>query len=533
MAHCGALQHVAAYRQPPRWLAWGIVLAAALCIAAGSAACWRQPEAPQPDGYRSTCGAVLVLSGVCQLAIVWRLSRMGAVGTPWEKHGAGASQRTQARRQAIGWYRRLTLEAAPLARLGRSLLVGAVVCYFLTVPVGETGLRYVYAPALALWYTLSLAVVAVPSASWQRLMPILNRPPVRLLGRLVTCAAMAVAGTEAGLRVFDLLGGHRLRAAYLASTSKLPPGSLVQGRIVNSLGYWDDEFRPYPPPGTFRIAAMGRGSTLWGPVATNVLAQLEQRIPGVEVYNFGLAHGTPQQYAAQLAGDVAAHHPHLVLAFVSTADDLVDEVPAPAWSSARNLRLYQALSQVFGTGSGVLSPNLPNESEDLSNYEAYLNYRARALAMFRTPIEPEVERRWQSTFSDLRRLMHECRRRELPLALVLVPDELQYRPVVREALCRRVGCRPSQLDVDLPQRRLVRFADRHELPTLDLLPIFRASNEPLAAPGVPGWTPHAHRLASEAIGHWLAVRFGGLIAAAEHRAAEGHAVRRSGTSQAP
>lgn len=533
MAHCGALQHVGAYRQPPRWLVWGIVLAAGLCIAAGIAACWRQPEAPPPDGYRSTCGALLVLLGLCQLAIVWRLSRLGAAGSLWATRAVPPSQRMHARGQAIPRYRQLTVETAPLARLGRSLLVGAVVCYFLAAAVGETSLWQVYAPALALWYTLSLAVVTIPSALWRWLVPISNGPAVRWLGRLITCAAMAVAGAEAGLRVWDLFGGHRLRAAYLASTSKLLPGSVVQGRTVNSLGYWDDEFSPLPAPGIVRIAAMGRGSTLWGPVATNVLTQIEGRIPGIEVYNFALAHGTPQQYAAQLAGDVAAHHPHLVLTFVSTADDLVDEVPAPAWSSARSLRLYQVLSQVFGTGSGVPPPKLFGGSECVADYEAYLNHRARALAMFRTPIEPEVERRWQVAFAELGRLMEECRRRELPLALVLVPDELQYRPVVREALCRRVGCPASQLDVDLPQRRLVRFADRHELPTLDLLPFFRASKEPLAAPGVAGWTPHAHRLAGEAIGHWLAVRFGSLIAAAERRAAPGKAVGRSGILQAP
>lgn len=531
MAHCGALQHVGGYQQPPRWLVWGIVLAAGLCIAAGMATCWRQPEAP-PDVYRSTGGALLVVLGACQLAIAFRVLRLRTPGTPWATRALAACQGTDARRQSIGWYRRLKVEAAPLARLGRSLLVGAVVCYFLAAALGEMGLRHVFAPALAFWYTLNLAVVAIPTALWQRLMPISNRPCVRLFGRLVTCAAVAVAGTEAALRVFDLLVGHRLQAAYLASTSRLPPGSLVHGRTVNSLGYWDDEFRPHPAPGTFRIAAMGRGSTLWGPVGTNVLAQLEQRMPGVEVYNFGLAHGTPQQYAAQLAGDVAAHHPHLVLAFVSTADDLVDDVPAPAWSSARSLCLYQVLAQVFGTGSRVQPPFVVDGREGAADYEAYLNQRARALAMFRTPIEPEVERSWQAAFADLGRLIQECRRRELPLALVLVPDELQYRPVVREALCRRVGCRPSQLDVDLPQRRLVRFADRHELPALDLLPFFRASDEPLAAPGVAGWTPHAHRLASEAIGHWLAVRFGSLIAAAEYRAA-GHAVDPSETSQAP
>lgn len=520
VARVGALQHVMADGQPPRWLAWGVVLAALLCIGAGGAVCWQQPEAAQGVGYRATCGAILALLGVCQLWIARRLAEPGPSRPPaCQPCSARASRSVVLRRQPLPWYRRMAREAAPLARLGRSILVGAVVCYVLAVPVGETHLRYVYPLALVLWYTVSLAAMAVPASVWPPLLTLASHPAARKLMRVVTCAAASLAGIEAGLQVFDVAGGNRLRAAYLAQTLKLPPGSQVLGRTVNSLGYWDDEFRLHPAPGTFRIAAVGRGATLWGPAGSNMLAQLEQRVPGVEVYNFGLANGTPQQYAAQLAGDVAAHHPHLVLVFVSAGDDLVEDLPPLAWFDPRSLRLYQMLWRVWQVRPSGGPPQSVSENGN-DDYEAYLNRRARALAMFRTPIEPAVERRWQATFADLRRLIHQCRQRQLPLALVLVPDELQYRPVVREALCRRAGCQPSQLDLELPQRRLVRFAQRHELPMLDLLPFFRASNEPLAGPEAAGWTPQAHRVASDAIGHWLQVRFGGLIAAAEHRAAQ-------------
>ncbi|MCL6502627.1 MAG: hypothetical protein K6T86_08070 [Pirellulales bacterium] len=475
-----------------------------------------------------------MLLGACQLAIAWRLVQQRHARARWvPQHGIFSKGRGRPGKRLLTWWWRLPVEVVPLVQLGRSMLVGVVVCYFLAVSLSELELQYVYPAVLAVWYTVSLAVVALPLESWQRLLPAASWPAMRWLGRAVTYLALAVAGMEAGLRLLDLAGGHRMRAAYLAQSLKLPAGSVVRGRTVNSLGYWDDEFDVYPAPGTFRIAAVGRGSTLWAR-GNGMLALLEQRVPGVEVYNFGLAHGTPREYAAQLAGDVATHHPHLVLVFISTGEDLVDAVPAPAWSSIRSLRLYQVFCQWVGAAGRVEPPAQPYEADEgHGGYEAYLNRRARTLALFRAPIDAEVEQRWQAAFDDLRRLIQHCRQRDLPLAVVLVPDELQYRPVVRDALCRRVGCRPAQLDLELPQRRLVRFAQRHDVPTLDLLPYFRASDEPLARPDTAGWTPQAHRLASDAIARWLQMRFGGLIAAAEHRAAQHSPARRSAHASSP
>lgn len=106
-----------------------------------------------------------------------------------------------------------------------------------------------------------------------------------------------------------------------------------------------------------------------------------------------------------------------------------------------------------------------------------------------------VQRAWRAVFGPLERIVETCRGADLPLVLVCFPilDQM-YGPDVSNA----------------PQVVLRRFADEHDVPLLDLLPVYRstfgtgraAAGESFKDATHP--TVSGHRVAGEALADFLA-----------------------------
>jgi len=122
--------------------------------------------------------------------------------------------------------------------------------------------------------------------------------------------------------------------------------------------------------------------------------------------------------------------------------------------------------------------------------------------------------RWQATLAHLDRLLENCQRQQMPLALVLVPGEFQVNRGLCVTLARRMGCPAEQFDVDLPQRRLAGFADHRKLPLVDLLPYLRLCRQSPYEPNATAWNEQGHAVAASAIGGWLVSRYGSQLASA-------------------
>jgi hypothetical protein len=315
-----------------------------------------------------------------------------------------------------------------------------------------------------------------------------------------------LAATELSLQAIDRATGDAI-----VGRLKLQPGSAFHGGIVNRHGYWDEEFETSPRPGRFRVAAIGSSVPLSGTSASNCLALLERRVPGIEVYNFGVPEIGPSNYAAQLKADVAGFRPDLVLAFISIGDDITTAplgAEAPSAFDWRSLRSLQWIGGTLGLSTRIASPcdSVPSAPAD---YEGYLRHSAHRLAICRTPIEPAMHQRWRQTMGHLDGLVRACRRRSIAVALVLVPSEFQVCPGLCETLSRRVGYEANQIDLELPQRRLAGFAHERSLPVLDLLPHFRASASSPYNRHQCQLSDHGNQLVTETIGGWLQTRFGG------------------------
>jgi hypothetical protein len=393
------------------------------------------------------------------------------------------------------------------APLWRWLLAGSVLCFVIILPLGPgPDRRHLFLATLAVWFTGVWAVQLTHSA-WQFKLPgWAHSRLARWTGHAACIAAAALVAVEIGLEIYSRAAGDPLPVTYVVRRQTLPPGASLQGRNVNRLGYWDDDFQADARPGTFRIAVLGDELALSGTAETNFAARTEKLLPGVELLNFGVCEAGPREYAALAPSQAAAYHPQLIVALLAVATDITEELPLPDRFDLHGLQLYQLGAQTLFAhrlASGELNPILLSPADQ----ETYLQTAAARIEVCRTPMPEPVRDRWNEVFGHLAHLAAACRALQIDLALVVAPADFQVDDNLRKTLCRRRGLSPQAMDLDLPQRRLAVFARRQELPVLDLLPQFRAAGEPLFVRYGHRWNDRGNALAAEALAAWLAHRF--------------------------
>ncbi len=123
---------------------------------------------------------------------------------------------------------------------------------------------------------------------------------------------------------------------------------------------------------------------------------------------------------------------------------------------------------------------------------------------------PVAKARFRSMRAMLDRIVEEARRREIEVALVYLPDRLQYDPqshLGNPAELTGVRFRREWLAEDSTiQIELARWSRERGIAFLDLTPTFRAwaGDRTTLTYRVDGhWTPAGHRVAADAIGAWL------------------------------
>jgi hypothetical protein len=129
--------------------------------------------------------------------------------------------------------------------------------------------------------------------------------------------------------------------------------------------------------------------------------------------------------------------------------------------------------------------------------------------VYQQPPSAEFEQAWALTEAIIAGLRDEVAQRgsRLVVALIAAPEQ-----VYPEQWAQTVAASPQlsalNWDLDAPNRRLVQFLQRENIPHLDLLPVFRqAAAQPDAPPlhfrHDQHWTAAGHRLAAESIHQFL------------------------------
>ena len=446
---------------------------------------WLHAQTRTPESFRAGAGLLLVLLALVQMRVVqvtWR-----------DRCGADPFGMIRGR---LFW---------------RWLACGFVICYGIALFTGARHSALVFFwPAVGAWYTFAQVVLVGRPRAVEPLLVLFERRQTKAIGWTVYMLVMLPLGAEAVLRIYTLVVNDPMTVAYVTDQLKLTPGSELRGQQINDCGYWDDPFDVKIAPGRFRVAAVGDDVTLCGNRYTNFLARMERFLPQLEVYNFGIPKAGPEQYAAQIACEVAPYQPDLVLIFFSVDTDVTHEVPLPGAFQWEGLHLVQFSSRLGGG-----SANKVGQKETLSERSVkqteYLRQCTTGLSVCRTPMDDRMRDRWREVFDHLNASIEACRSRNLTPALVVVPSPFQVNPGLCEVLCRRAGYERGQLDLELPQRRLAQYAKDHDLPMLDLLPILRSSRRPTYVRNHRLLNDRGNVIASEVIGAWLTRRYGNRL----------------------
>ncbi len=395
-------------------------------------------------------------------------------------------------------------------RFGRRLLTGVAVVYLAaSLTLGGTrAARPVFQGVAIAW------AVLLGACSWRAR----TDRPARW-GRLA-CGVELVAFNvmltlvlaELSLRAWSVLGGPSLLLSATLDAHRLTPGRDYGGGLRgNRLGYPGPDFETRKRPGVFRIAALGDSFAV-GPAvafADNYLTLLADRLPGTEVYNFGVSGAGPREYHAILRRDVWTHQPNLVLVSVFVGNDVTETLPTPRYLDPRQHSLYLLLTRAGrlaqeggrqAAASAEPASRLPARGLSPATFR---EVEGRRLEICRKNAAPGLEKKWRRALDHLERLVADCRQRKVPVAVVLIPDEFQVNSAVLAEAMAEAGLSRREIDLDLPQRRLAAFFAERDVPCLDLLPAFRGVADTYAVRDT-HWNRRGNRLAAQRIAAWLA-----------------------------
>jgi hypothetical protein len=397
-----------------------------------------------------------------------------------------------------------------LFRFLRRLLVGVVLCYTaVALTLGGASWAPAVFRALVLLWVLLLAAWGYRSL---RRPTSATHPPkgIVVLELAASNLALTLLLAEGALQALAACGAHTLFLSATLDAHRLRPGQdYGAGLHGNALGYPGPDIAPDKKPGVVRVAALGDSFAVGPavPFADNYLTLLQQSLPGVEVCNFGVSGAGPREYRAALARDVWPVRPDRVLVSVFVGNDITEELPRPRHLDPRSHALYLLCQRGWllarerrrQPAAGAVPDRLgaPPLSE-----ETFRAVEARRLAVCLTPPSSALEAKWRRAMGHLGGLVADCRRRRVPVAFVLIPDEFQVNPAVRDQAVRDARLNPAALDLDLPQRRLRDFCAARGVPCLDLLPVFRAAPDSFA-PHDTHWNVRGNRLAAAALADWL------------------------------
>jgi hypothetical protein len=350
--------------------------------------------------------------------------------------------------------------------------------------------------------------------------------------------SMAILLLELGLRGFGLVAGGPLfsppniKAAKRIRDYRLPPGGLHMGFPANGDGFYDREFQPEKPPGTFRILGLADSFGVESvPYERNFLTLLEGEtiLPDaetVEVLNLSVDAISPEGYLHLLRKYWPSHEADFALVCLFVGNDItglpmhpagtpflyrefwyLGFIPARILSLARNHH-EQGEGEGQGKGraaavSGKTDAPDGNDADAAPTFSesAFLRIERQRLDVCSKTPSREV----RFGYRRIREILHSMKSlTEGRMLAVFIPDEFQVNDHLWERLYADSDLDPSAFDRFAPQERLRTICDSAGIESLDLLPAFRA--EPAKSfyrPRDTHWNADGHALATRVIAQRL------------------------------
>lgn len=353
------------------------------------------------------------------------------------------------------------------------------------------------------------------------------------IARIGAVLALTILGVELGLRSIASLYPHPLLAtsqsvSSVLATYRKQPGELHLGFACDARGFADHHRRGEDA----RLVTVVGDSFGVGvvPQPFHYTTVAEERLPGTDFYSAAVIAAGPAEYEQLLREELLDDDPDLVLIALFVGNDVEEAARFdPAWPLLRSifdrscLRIALLAERLARIGaererSGERSPAARVQGEDASpvadrrdslarfpwlddpgleeptlSAETFVEVETRRARFACAPNDPG---RYEPLFRALQAIRSATG--ETPLGVVLIPDEFQ----VEDAIWDQVAT--PDLERDFPQQTIGAWLRAEGIPTLDLLPTFRAF-----APG-PDGRRHLYHLRDT---HWN--RRGNALAGAE------------------
>ncbi len=405
----------------------------------------------------------------------------------------------------LGWPKPQSHSAASALKCWnfmRRLLTGSVGAYVTCLAIGPIPyIECAWLTMLVVWYTLLILPLAASPKTIEGWRKWLQGQTARRLNWLVSASVLLVIGAEAGLQIQNLL--RHQAWLWRESEPRQANADLILPVSNGQIGEVAERLSSAP----FRVVVLRDDAVGRGAGQSDYLSRIEQMLPGVEIVPLNNPILRSNGSSVDLAARLLQAQPDLVLSVISACNELAYGPRPTSWFDWRQFELARQL----GWAANNDPPANPAEPSD---FESLLGELSTQLAVCRTPLDDQMRARWQQTFAALDRLATVCARQRFPLAVVAVPGEFQVNPALCDTLARRMGYAPTQLDMELPQRKLACFAESRKLPLVDLLPSLRLCRQSPYERNTTAWNEQGNAVAATAIGGWLESRYGGQLTVA-------------------
>ena len=397
------------------------------------------------------------------------------------------------------------------SRIRRTLVIGAL-AYVLAALMFSTT-ESIIATTTAL-IALSLLGLSLPGR-------VAFSDPATRFGRAVDVTATNLALTlllcEMGLSAYGALFGSILLVRDNIDAYRFQPNHDYGRLWTNSSGYPTREFVRERRSGIARVALLGDSFAV-GAVRQdmNFASQIETIRPDVEIYNFGVSAIGPQDYHLILRTEALVLDPDIVMVALFVGNDLTDgAAPAGGFelqdravsiAARRGWRLLREWYRRERAGQqspvSLHSADTRLQSGFTLSRQTYLDLEVERLGISRKSLAGAHEEGWLRALSHLRAMRDECRGARVKYGIVIIPDEFQANPALRDELLTLGRVPRDDIDLRLPQRRLLDFCRTEGIACLDLLPYFANSSDLYLAQDT-HWNEKGNLVAAQAIAPWL------------------------------
>lgn len=277
---------------------------------------------------------------------------------------------------------------------------------------------------------------------------------------------------------------------------------------INQFGFRDRNHPRTRPKGRYRVLGLG-DSFVYGavPIQDNFLRVAERRwndTAGVkiDILLMGVPGWSTENQLGYLQSEGLDLDPDLVLVNFFVGNDVTGipvrsriirgnayptTSPLPMRNLLRKSQLFVMVESLFlrrvmekarGGKSAERAEPAERAENSASVNDMYLKIMRQNLPVYLREPDPRTAVLWEEAEGYLEGVRDACAAADVPWLLVLIPGEVQVDPDIRSQVLEGLELDPDDYDFDAPQKRVVQWAEEHQVRVLDLLLALRPEHDP-------------------------------------------------------